>query len=234
MRSCKVSTKDRWVLPISPWLNIYCIPKELDHPNKVIKHQNSFRLDNMIHANLMNEQIPEEMQKFIDDSSGSKLVYVSLGTVACADLTLIKKLVKILSRSKHRFIVAKGPRHSEYELAHNMWGDRYLPQKSVLKKVDLFITHGGNNSLTEAFSLGVPMIVLPVWMDAVDNALRLHELGYGIRLDPVSFTDEQLLTAVDKLLKDCELRLGLKMASKRIMKENRIEMAAQLIETIQA
>ena len=58
----------------------------------------------------------------------------------------------------HRFIVSKGPQAELYELADNMWGAEFLPQPAILPLVDLVITHGGNNTTTECFHHGKPMI----------------------------------------------------------------------------
>ena len=65
---------------------------------------------------------------------------------------------------------------------------------------DLVITHGGNNTTTEAFHFGKPMIVLPLFWDQYDNAQRVDELGFGVRLDTYAFEDRELREAVDRLL----------------------------------
>ena len=41
----------------------------------------------------------------------------------------------------------------------------YLPQVALLDRAALLVTHGGNNSVTEALTAGVPMLVLPFSTD---------------------------------------------------------------------
>src|SRR5258708_34802631 len=90
-----------------------------------------------------------------------------------------------------RYVGSKGPLHAEIELAPNMWGAEFLPQTKIIPLVDLVITHGGNNTTTEALHFGKPMVLLPLFWDQHDNAQRMAELGFGLRLDPYRFTPAQ-------------------------------------------
>ncbi|WP_341829958.1 glycosyltransferase [Streptomyces hainanensis] len=60
-----------------------------------------------------------------------------------------------------------------------------LPQPLLLESVDLFLTHGGFNSVRESLRTATPMVVLPQFGDQYPNARRVEELGLGRRVtDP--------------------------------------------------
>jgi MGT family glycosyltransferase len=166
-----------------------------------------------------------------DDDDGS-LVYLSLGSLGSADVDLMRRLVDVLSRTRHRYIVSKGPRADELELPDNMWGEARVPQTSVIPEVDLVITHGGNNTVTEALHFGKPMVVLPLFWDQYDNAQRMHELGYGVRLATYDFVDDELTGAVDGLLADETTRSNLDALGERIRDQEGVKRAADLIEEV--
>ncbi|AKN73493.1 glycosyl transferase [Streptomyces sp. PBH53] len=54
-----------------------------------------------------------------------------------------------------------------------------VPQPLLLEGVDLFVTHGGFNSIREAMRTGTPLAVLPHFGDQHANAERVEELGLG-------------------------------------------------------
>ena len=98
-----------------------------------------------------------------------------MGSMGCADLNLMKRLIAILAKCKHRFVVSKGLKCNEYTLPSNMWGQQSVPQIQVLPLVDLVITHGANNTVAETFYFGKPMIVMPLFTDQYSNAQRVEE-----------------------------------------------------------
>jgi UDP:flavonoid glycosyltransferase YjiC (YdhE family) len=98
--------------------------------------------------------------------------------------------------------------------------------------VDLVITHGGNNTVTESFHHGKPMIVLPLFWDQVDNAQRVDETGFGVRLATYDFEDAELTRAVDRLLADAPLRARLAAVSARMQAADGTTRAAGLIERV--
>ena len=137
-----------------------------------------------------------------------------------------------MAETPHRYIVSKGPRADEFDLPDNMWGEARLPQTSILPICDLVITHGGNNTTTEALHFGKPMIVLPLFWDQYDNAQRVDELGFGIRLDTYGFEDRELRDAVERLVGDGGMRDRMTANGRAIRSADGTTAAADLIERV--
>jgi len=94
------------------------------------------------------------------------------------------------------------------------------------------ITHGGNNTVGEAFTFGVPTIVLPLFWDQYDNAQRIDECGYGVRLSTYEFTDDELHGTIERLSGDQRLAARLDAASKRLQAAPGRILAADLIDKL--
>jgi UDP:flavonoid glycosyltransferase YjiC (YdhE family) len=142
----------------------------------------------------------------------------------------MQRLVDVLATSEHRVIVSKGPLADRITLHDNQTGESFLPQPAILPQVDLVITHGGNNTVTESIHNGLPMVVLPLFWDQVDNAQRIEETGFGRRLATYDFRDQELTDAIDELLADDDLRARLKSVSERLTANPGTVKAADLIE----
>jgi UDP:flavonoid glycosyltransferase YjiC (YdhE family) len=212
----------------SPWLDLYLYPAEIDYRRSAGPAPTWHRLDSSVRQSGTFE-LPGELA-----GGEGRLVYLSLGSLGSADVELMRRLVDVLSRSPNRFIVSKGPQADEFALADNMWGAEFLPQPALMPHVDLVITHGGNNTTTECFHFGKPMVVLPLFWDQYDNAQRVHETGFGIRLPTYTFDDRELLDAVERLLGDTALHARLGAISERIQAASGHVRAAGLIEQLAA
>ena len=113
-----------------------------------------------------------------------------------------------------------------------MWGEQFVPQTAIVPQCDVMITHGGNNTVGEAFTFGVPTIVLPLFWDQYDNAQRIDECGYGVRLSTYEFTDDELHATIDRLSGDKQLGVRLASASKHLQASPGRVLAADLIEKV--
>ena len=213
----------------SPHANIYVYPEELDYTDARPLDGSWHRIDSSVRETDDEYVVPPELADRPEDSG---LVYLSLGSLGSADVTLMQRLIDLLGATRHRVIVSMGPRAGELRLAANMTGAASLPQTRVLPQVDLVITHGGNNTTTEAMHFGLPMVLLPLFWDQYDNAQRVHELGYGVRLPTYAFADHDLTGAVDRLLADTALRERMSAIGARIRARDGLRKGARIIEEV--
>ena len=91
-----------------------------------------------------------------------------MGLLGSGNIDLIKRLLDFVNDLPSRFIVSKGKTiifislifikwiyfiagilGDQYDVPDNCWGDKMVPQMNILPKVDLVITHGGNNTVIE-------------------------------------------------------------------------------------
>jgi MGT family glycosyltransferase len=207
-------------------LNLYVYPRALDYTASRRLGPTWQRLESSVRETDEAWRLPEGF------ADGRKLIYFSLGSLGSADVDLMRRIIASLAGTGHRYVVSKGPLHAEIELADNMIGAEFLPQTTVMPLVDLVITHGGNNTTTEAMHFGKPMVLLPLFWDQYDNAQRVHERGYGVRLDTYRFTDEQMHGAIDKLLGDDDLRSRMAQEAAAIRAADGLRVAADAIEKL--
>ncbi len=210
--------------------NLYVYPEVLDYTDARPLDETWHRLDSSVRET---EQAPADLPASFTDGS-RPLVYFSLGSLGSADVELMQRVIAALADQPVNVIVSKGPLHEEFELADNMWGAEFLPQTKILPLVDLVITHGGNNTTTEALHFGKPMVLLPLFWDQYDNAQRVHERGFGIRLDTYRFTPEELQGAVRTLLEDAALRERVAAVGADIRSRAGVSVAADVIERVGA
>jgi UDP:flavonoid glycosyltransferase YjiC (YdhE family) len=211
-------------------LNLYTYPHVVDYTDRRPLDRTIWtRLDSTVRTTDAPFSLPGELAA---RPTGSALIYLSLGSLGSADVDLMKRLVSVLADTPHRYIVSKGPQHEGFELAPNMWGAEFVPQTTIIPLVDLVITHGGNNTTTEAFHFGKPMVVLPLFWDQYDNAQRVDETRFGVRLATYAFEPAELTGAIERLLADGELRTRMAGIGAEIRGRNGVAEAAAAIEAV--
>ncbi len=214
----------------SPYLNLYLYPAEVDYPRAVPLGPTWHRLDSCVRTTESTWELPERLAH-----RAGALIYLSLGSLGSADVGLMQPAggrARPDAPPVHR---VQGSASRRDTSSHdNMVGEGFLPQPAILPMVDLVITHGGNNTVTECFHNGKPMIVLPLFWDQFDNAQRVDETGFGVRLPTYDFEAAEMTAAIDRLLGDDALHARLAAASARLRANPGTVRAADLIERLAA
>jgi MGT family glycosyltransferase len=207
----------------SAYLNLYVYPPAADYERSRPVGPTWHNLGSCVRRSDEAWDVPASL------GDRGRLIYLSLGSLGSADVELMQRFIDLLGTTEHRVIVSMGPQHEELRLADNMWGAELVPQPLVLPQVDLVVTHAGNNTVTEAFHHGKPMIAHSLFWDQHDNAQRIDELGFGTRLAPYRFADDELLAAVERLLADEPLQHRMGTIAAELQAQPGTRQAAELI-----
>ena len=211
--------------------NLYVYPAEADYLQARALDDSWVRMDSSVRETDEDYVVPAALA---DRPDGSALIYLSLGSLGSADVELMQRLVDVLGTTRHRFIVSKGPQADRITLTDNMDGAQMVPQTKIIPQVDLVISHGGNNTVTETLHFGKPLIVLPLFWDQYENAQRVDELGFGVRLNTYGFADAELTDAIERLLGDAALRSRLAEQGEAIRARDGLRVGADVIEQVGA
>lgn len=139
----------------------------------------------------------------IDNEENKKIIFISLGTVANQNLDFYRESFKAF-KGKDEFLVIMsiGKKNNIKDLGEipkNFLVYNYVPQLELLKKVDIFITHGGMNSTSEALYNEIPLIVVPQFGDQFIVGKRVEKLGAGINLKKKNISANKILNAFNKI-----------------------------------
>ena len=123
--------------------------------------------------------------KWLDTKKIGSVVYISFGSMAALGEEQMVEITSGLKNSSFYFVWVvrkfewkKLPGNVLQEIAENGLVLNWCLQLEVLahKAIGCFMTHCGWNSTLEALSLGVPMIVMPQWMDQTTNAKYIMDV----------------------------------------------------------
>ena len=168
-------------------------------------------------------------------SEGRPFVFASLGTLQGRRLKLFLKIARACRAVDAQLLIAhcggldaKGI--AAVKQAGATWVVDFAPQRDVLAKADLLITHAGLNTVLDGLSAGVPMLALPIAFDQPGVAARLVRCGAGLRLAPGSASRHAIEHAVRTLLGTPEFRLCSAALSAEVRNAPGTQGAADLVE----
>ncbi len=114
----------------------------------------------------------------------------------------------------------------------NVIAQPWVPQLELLARVDLLVSHGGNNSVCEALARAIPVIVVPVTNDQPAIAQQVVNSGCGLRLSFRRSSAAQIRDAVHSVLADPRYRLAAQRISRSFEEAGGARRAADLLETL--
>ncbi|MEO6246469.1 MAG: nucleotide disphospho-sugar-binding domain-containing protein [Opitutaceae bacterium] len=167
-----------------------------------------------------------------DRLDGRPLIYASLGTLQNRLMSVYTTIAEACAGLAPQLVVSLGRPGAvapEQKSAGAIFVD-YAPQRALLQRATLAVTHGGLNTVLEALSAGVPLVAIPITNDQPGNAMRIEHLGVGRavpigKLDPAS-----LRQAVEEVLRTPSFAQRARACAAELRPHQGAARAAELIE----
>nr|WP_241732397.1 glycosyltransferase [Galbitalea soli] len=175
----------------------------LNYPAELATPQRSALLGEHVYLGsaVREEPVDDEVREWLA-ADDAPYVYVSFGSFLSVRGDVQARVIRALADAGVRAAVAIGsaPRAELGELPEGWLVREFLPQVTLLGRAAAAVTHGGNNSVTEAMTQGVPLVVLPFSTDQFAGAAALEAAGYAVALPPNTATHDELRAAIEAML----------------------------------
>lgn len=158
------------------------------------------------HFKFLGPSIYARKAELIDFVKGDRpVIYISLGTIIKGDTSFFQKCIEAFRGENVDVIISIGQKFDIKKLK-NVPGNIHIypsvPQVDVLEFADVFVTHGGMNSVSESLVKGTPMVVIPFVSDQPVNAGQIEKLGLGKKLKYSEVSSNSLKETAFSILKD--------------------------------
>jgi MGT family glycosyltransferase len=207
-----------------PGLNIVFVPREFQPLGDTFDERYLFACPKIRPVAGAGQAIPYGEMKH-------PIVYISMGSLMSSRI-FCKRCIRAFGGKDVSVILNTGrvPPESLGKLPPNIYAYSFVPQLEVLSRADLFITHGGMNSVTEAIYFGVPMLVMPVINDQPINAAQVERLGIGERTRAFPTTAGRVYRSARRVLDDDGIKARALALQQRIRAEMEADSVAERIE----
>ncbi|XP_063964640.1 UDP-glucuronosyltransferase 2C1-like [Lytechinus pictus] len=146
------------------------------------------------------EQLPSDIESFIQGSEGDGIIICSFGTFLVLDesnMALVKIFMEAFARLPQRVIwlLKTSP---PFPIPSSIKIVPWLPQNDVLghPQTKAIFFHGGHNSYYEAIYHGVPAVVMPIFADQFGVSNRITQFGLGLKLNKEEVTSDLIYEAL--------------------------------------
>ena len=164
----------------------------------------------------------ERKEANLDYVKGEKpLVYVSLGTIINGAVSFFQNCMEAFRNEDVDLIISVGQQFNIKRLKNippNVHVYKSVPQLKVLEMADVFVTHGGMNSVSEALFYGVPMVVIPLVSDQPVNARCVERLGVGKAVTYSKVNKVSIREYVMSVLSNEDIKTNIKKVQELISK----------------
>jgi zeaxanthin glucosyltransferase len=175
---------------------------------------------------------PEPPLEFELPNDGRPLVFCSLGSLQGSRARLFHNVCAAAVELDLNLLIAHGGRMSDAQaaaLSGKPMVHSYVPQRAVLARSALAVTHAGLNTVLDSLSNGTPMVAMPITFEQPGIAARLQRAGAGEVLHQQRATP-MIKAAMEQVLEKESYRANAHRMAEEIRSAGGAKRAADLSE----
>ena len=164
---------------------------------------------------------------------GRPIIYASLGTLQHSKENLFRCFADACAGLEAQLIIAHCGGLSPQSI-RSLPGDPvvvdYAPQREILKRATLALTHAGLNTVLDSLSFGVPVMAVPITFEQPAIAARVCWAGAGLSLPLRGINAGRLRASLKALLEDSTYAQNANRIAESIRSAGGVSKAADIVE----
>ncbi|MEP7223496.1 MAG: glycosyltransferase [Actinomycetota bacterium] len=174
----------------------------VNYPRQVGAHAGRLPHASFLGSCIRSEEPGTPLASFARERTSKPRAYVSLGSFLSARTDVLQRIVQAVRLLGWDAVIATGATEPQTlgPLPSTWVVAEHLPQVAALDACDVVVCHGGNNTVTEALTAGLPVLAAPFSTDQFAGAEDLHRAGLGEALDPATVSADAIAARLTSLL----------------------------------
>lgn len=190
---------------------------------------------NLHYVGPLRNESPQTIPFPFEKLTGQPLIYASLGSVQNRKQDGFKSIAAACEGLDVQLVITHGGGMSD-EAVRSLPGSplvvNYAPQRDVLARASLTITHGGLNTVLDSLSFGVPLVAIPITFEQPGNAARIRYTKTGEVLPVSRLNVSKLRSTIQRVLTESSYTENAQRMQQAIAQAGGVNRAADLIEQV--
>jgi MGT family glycosyltransferase len=178
---------------------------------------------------------PQSVSFPFEQLTGKPLIYASLGSVQNTKQDVFHCIAEACQELDVQLVLTHGGGMDQAAVAKlpgNPLVVEYAPQREVLARACLTITHGGLNTVMDSLSYGVPLVAIPITFEQPGNGARIRQIGVGEVIPVSRLKVERLRSTIRQVLTHPSYRDNAQKMQRAIAGAGGVQRAADIIEQV--
>jgi MGT family glycosyltransferase len=170
-------------------------------------------------------------------ASGQPVIYVSEGTCQVRKPKVLRAAAQGLGGLPLQVVMTTGKQRNKESLdlgplASNITVESWVSLPEIFPLCKAIVTNGGSGTVRAALKAGLPMVVIPMEWDQLENAQRVVECGAGLRLSPGRCNGQSLRGALERVMTDPSFANNARRIAASFARYETGQEAAELLESL--